>query len=163
MTTDNSCAPSPSVGGRICDCREVGCPRLSDPLCRIARYQWTRTTAGDRLGRSSSNRFHRRRWRHPLFGACHEGPEKAIRRGRTERAETPIPRTHATRARGAAVRGQRSPDKQAASGLSISEATLQIHRRNVIQKIATASLADQMLKAERLGIPITHSRRAGEH
>jgi|UPI000568076C FixJ family two-component response regulator len=52
-------------------------------------------------------------------------------------------------------------NKQAASGLAISEVTLQIPRRNVMQKIAAASLADHVLKAERLGIPITHSRRAG--
>jgi FixJ family two-component response regulator len=53
-------------------------------------------------------------------------------------------------------------NKQASSGLAISEVTLQI-RGNVMQKIAAASLADLVCKAERLGIPITHSRRAGGH
>ncbi|APO77801.1 response regulator nodulation protein NodW 3 (plasmid) [Rhizobium etli 8C-3] len=52
-------------------------------------------------------------------------------------------------------------NKQAASQLGISEVTLQIHRRNVMQKMAAASLADLVRMAERLGIPITHSRRAG--
>ncbi|WP_046118733.1 response regulator [Sinorhizobium sp. PC2] len=52
-------------------------------------------------------------------------------------------------------------NKQAASELGISEVTLQIHRRNVMQKMAAASLADLVRIAERLGIPITHSRRAG--
>jgi FixJ family two-component response regulator len=52
-------------------------------------------------------------------------------------------------------------NKQAASELKISEVTLQIHRRNVMQKMAAASLADLVRIAERLEIPITHSRRAG--
>ncbi len=50
-------------------------------------------------------------------------------------------------------------NKQAAAELGISEVTLQIHRRNVMQKMAAASLADLVRVAERLGIPITHSRR----
>jgi FixJ family two-component response regulator len=53
-------------------------------------------------------------------------------------------------------------NKQAAAELGISEVTLQIHRRNVMQKMAAASLADLVRKAERLHIPATHSRRAGE-
>lgn len=52
-------------------------------------------------------------------------------------------------------------NKQAAAELGISEVTLQIHRRNVMQKMAAASLADLVRIAERLDIPITHSRRAG--
>jgi FixJ family two-component response regulator len=52
-------------------------------------------------------------------------------------------------------------NKQAAAQLGISEVTLQIHRRNIMQKMATASLADLVRIAQRLGIPITHSRRAG--
>lgn len=52
-------------------------------------------------------------------------------------------------------------NKQAAAELGISEVTLQIHRRNVMQKMAAASLADLVRMAERLGIPITHSRRPG--
>jgi FixJ family two-component response regulator len=52
-------------------------------------------------------------------------------------------------------------NKQAAAELGISEVTLQIHRRNVMQKMAAASLADLVRIAERLEIPITHSRRPG--
>lgn len=52
-------------------------------------------------------------------------------------------------------------NKQAASELGISEVTLQIHRRNVMQKMGAASLADLVRIAERLEIPITHSRRVG--
>ncbi|SDP71219.1 response regulator [Phyllobacterium sp. OV277] len=52
-------------------------------------------------------------------------------------------------------------NKQAAAELGISEVTLQIHRRNVMQKMAAASLADLVRIAERLEIPITHSRRGG--
>jgi FixJ family two-component response regulator len=52
-------------------------------------------------------------------------------------------------------------NKQAAAELRISEVTLQIHRRNVMQKMAAASLADLVRTAERLAIPITHSRRPG--
>jgi FixJ family two-component response regulator len=50
-------------------------------------------------------------------------------------------------------------NKQAASELQISEVTLQIHRRKVMQKMGAASLADLVRIAERLEIPITHSRR----
>jgi FixJ family two-component response regulator len=50
-------------------------------------------------------------------------------------------------------------NKQAAAELGISEVTLQIHRRNVMQKMTAASLADLVRIAERLGIPVTHSRR----
>lgn len=53
-------------------------------------------------------------------------------------------------------------NKQAAAELGISEVTLQIHRRNVMQKMAAASLADLVRMAERLEIPITHSRRAAK-
>lgn len=52
-------------------------------------------------------------------------------------------------------------NKQAAAELGISEVTLQIHRRNVMEKMAAPSLADLVRIAERLEIPITHSRRAG--
>ncbi|MFC5422366.1 MAG: DNA-binding response regulator [Stutzerimonas stutzeri] len=51
-------------------------------------------------------------------------------------------------------------NKQAAAQLDISEVTLQIHRRNVMKKMAAASFADLVRIAERLEIPITHSRRA---
>jgi len=51
-------------------------------------------------------------------------------------------------------------NKQAASELGISEVMLQVHRRNVMQKLAAASLADLVRMAEKLQIPITHSRRA---
>ena len=52
-------------------------------------------------------------------------------------------------------------NKQAAAELVISEVTLEIHRRNVMQKVAAASLADLVRIAERLEIPVTHSRRTG--
>lgn len=52
-------------------------------------------------------------------------------------------------------------NKQAAAELGISEVTLQIHRRNVMQKMAAASLADLVRIAGRLEIPIAHSRRQG--
>ncbi|MDQ2084436.1 response regulator [Xanthobacteraceae bacterium Astr-EGSB] len=52
-------------------------------------------------------------------------------------------------------------NKQAAAQLEISEVTLQIHRRNVMQKMAAASLADLVRMAEKLNVPVTHSRRAG--
>lgn len=52
-------------------------------------------------------------------------------------------------------------NKQAAGELGISEVTLEIHRRNVMQKMGAASLADLVRIAERLRIPITHSRRGG--
>lgn len=52
-------------------------------------------------------------------------------------------------------------NKQAAAELGISEVTLQIHRRNVMQKMAAVSLADLVRIAERLGIPATHSRHPG--
>lgn len=51
-------------------------------------------------------------------------------------------------------------NKQAAAELGISEITLQVHRRNVMRKMAVASLADLVRTAQRLDIPITHSRRA---
>jgi FixJ family two-component response regulator len=53
-------------------------------------------------------------------------------------------------------------NKQAAAELGISEVTLQIHRRNVLQKMGAASLADLVRIAEKLQIPITHSRRSGK-
>jgi FixJ family two-component response regulator len=52
-------------------------------------------------------------------------------------------------------------NKQAAAELGISEVTLQIHRSKIMQKMGTPSLADLVRLAERLQIPITHSRRAG--
>lgn len=52
-------------------------------------------------------------------------------------------------------------NKQAAAELSISEITLQIHRSKIMQKMEAASLADLVRFAEKLQIPITHSRRAG--
>jgi FixJ family two-component response regulator len=53
-------------------------------------------------------------------------------------------------------------NKQAAAELGISEVTLQIHRRNVMQKMNAASLADLVRIGEKLEIPITHSRRSEE-
>jgi FixJ family two-component response regulator len=50
-------------------------------------------------------------------------------------------------------------NKQAAAKLGISEVMLQVHRRNVMQKMTAASLADLVRMAEKLQIPVTHSRR----
>ncbi len=52
-------------------------------------------------------------------------------------------------------------NKQAAAELEISEVTLQLHRRSVMHKMAAASLADLVRIAEKLQIPVTHSRRTG--
>ena len=52
-------------------------------------------------------------------------------------------------------------NKQSAAELGISEVTLQIHRRNAMKKMAASSLADLVRFAERLQIPVTHSRRTG--
>ncbi|MCX5493406.1 response regulator [Kaistia dalseonensis] len=53
-------------------------------------------------------------------------------------------------------------NKQAAAELGISEATLEFHRRNVMQKMMAASFADLVRIAGRLDIPIAKSRRIGE-
>ncbi|MGM4921379.1 response regulator transcription factor [Tardiphaga sp. 804_B3_N1_9] len=53
-------------------------------------------------------------------------------------------------------------NKQAAAQLGISEVTLQIHRRNVMQKMGATSLADLVRIAQRLEIPLTNLRRAEE-
>lgn len=50
-------------------------------------------------------------------------------------------------------------NKQSAAELGLSEVTLQVHRRNVLRKMGAHSLADLVRVAERLRIPITHSRR----
>lgn len=52
-------------------------------------------------------------------------------------------------------------NKQAAAELGISEVTLQIHRGKVMQKMGAASLADLVRIAEKLQIPVSHSRRSG--
>lgn len=52
-------------------------------------------------------------------------------------------------------------NKQAAAELGISEVTLQIHRGKIMQKMEAASLADLVRFAEKLHIPVTHSRRTG--
>jgi FixJ family two-component response regulator len=52
-------------------------------------------------------------------------------------------------------------NKQAAAQLGISEVTLEMHRRNVMQKMEAASLADLVRIAQKLEIPVTHSRRTG--
>jgi FixJ family two-component response regulator len=51
-------------------------------------------------------------------------------------------------------------NKQAAAELGISEVTLEFHRRNVMQKMDAASLADLVRIAGKLQIPVTHSRRS---
>jgi FixJ family two-component response regulator len=53
-------------------------------------------------------------------------------------------------------------NKQAAAKLEISEVTLQVHRRNVLQKMGAASLAELVRMAEKLQILITLSRRGPE-
>lgn len=52
-------------------------------------------------------------------------------------------------------------NKQAAAHLGISEVTLQIQKRKVMQKMKAPSLADLVRIAERLAVPITHSRMPG--
>ena len=52
-------------------------------------------------------------------------------------------------------------NKQAAAELGISEITIQSHRTKVMQKMRADSLADLVRFAERLEIPVTHSRRDG--
>jgi FixJ family two-component response regulator len=52
-------------------------------------------------------------------------------------------------------------NKQAAAELGISTVTLQIHRSKIMQKMEAASLADLVRIAEKLEIPVTHSRQAG--
>ena len=51
-------------------------------------------------------------------------------------------------------------NKQAAAELNISEVTLQIHRRKVMQKMAAESFADLVRIAERLGIPLIQPRKS---
>jgi FixJ family two-component response regulator len=53
-------------------------------------------------------------------------------------------------------------NKQAAAELGISEVTLQLHRRSIMQKMSAASLADLVRMAEKLCIPVTRSRRDGD-
>ena len=50
-------------------------------------------------------------------------------------------------------------NKQAAAKLGISEITIEMHRSKIMQKMQAASLADLVRIAEKLRIPITHSRR----
>jgi FixJ family two-component response regulator len=52
-------------------------------------------------------------------------------------------------------------NKQVAAELGISAATVEIHRSKVMQKMHAASLADLVRIAEKLQIPVTHSRRSG--
>jgi FixJ family two-component response regulator len=48
-------------------------------------------------------------------------------------------------------------NKQSAAELGISEVTLQIHRRNVMQKMEASSLADLVRFAGKLAIPLTRA------
>jgi FixJ family two-component response regulator len=52
-------------------------------------------------------------------------------------------------------------NKQAAAELGISEITIEMHRSKIMQKMRAASLADLVRIAEKLQIPVTHSRRSG--
>jgi FixJ family two-component response regulator len=51
-------------------------------------------------------------------------------------------------------------NKQAAAELGISEITLQIHRGNIMKKMAAGSLAELVRMAGALKIPMTHSRHS---
>jgi FixJ family two-component response regulator len=51
-------------------------------------------------------------------------------------------------------------NKQAAAELGISEITIQIHRSKVMQKMLAGSLPELVRMAEKLKVPLTHSRRA---
>ena len=51
-------------------------------------------------------------------------------------------------------------NKQAAVELGISEATLQIHRGKIMQKMQAGSFADLVRMASALELPITHSRHS---
>ena len=50
-------------------------------------------------------------------------------------------------------------NKQAAAELGISEITLQIHRSRIMHKMGAESLAELVRMAEKLQVPLTHSRR----
>lgn len=52
-------------------------------------------------------------------------------------------------------------NKQAAAELGISEITIEMHRGKIMQKMRAASLPDLVRIAEKLKIPVTHSRRSG--
>lgn len=52
-------------------------------------------------------------------------------------------------------------NKQAAAELGISEVTFQIHRKNVMQKMKAASLADLVRISGKLGVTIAHTRYPG--
>jgi FixJ family two-component response regulator len=52
-------------------------------------------------------------------------------------------------------------NKQAAAELGISEITIEMHRSKIMHKMQAASLADLVRIAERLQVPVTHSRRSG--
>ena len=52
-------------------------------------------------------------------------------------------------------------NKQAAAELGISEITLQVHRSKIMHKMEAASLADLVRFAQKLQIPMKHSRRQG--
>jgi FixJ family two-component response regulator len=49
-------------------------------------------------------------------------------------------------------------NKQAAAQLGISDVTMQIHRSKIMQKMKAPSLADLVRMADRLHVPIRHSR-----
>jgi FixJ family two-component response regulator len=51
-------------------------------------------------------------------------------------------------------------NKQSAAELGISEITLQIHRGKIMRKMQAQSLADLVRIADKLQIPVTHSRRS---
>jgi FixJ family two-component response regulator len=53
-------------------------------------------------------------------------------------------------------------NKQSAAKLGISEVTLQVHRRNVMLKMAVTSVTDLVRIAERLGIEAIGQRARGD-
>ena len=52
-------------------------------------------------------------------------------------------------------------NKQAGTALGISESTLQIHRRNIMQKMEADSLAELVRMAMQLKVPLPQMRRRG--
>ena len=175
------------VSGRICIVPKARPAGLSDPRRRAARHQRPGLPEADFARRSSSDRFHHRARRHSVVGARHQGrrgrlSDQAVHRARSGRGNPIGGRSgsdgSAERAELETLRerlGSLTPrerevlplvvsgllNKQAAAELGISEVTLQIHRSKIMQKMEAASLADLVRIAEKLQIPITHSRRAG--
>ncbi|BBK41645.1 DNA-binding response regulator [Allostella vacuolata] len=52
-------------------------------------------------------------------------------------------------------------NKQAAAELGVSQVTIEMHRRRIMQKMQASSLPELVRMAERLHVPVRHSRRSG--